>query len=407
MRREIGIVVVGVLALLPPGLPGEEVPAAGVASVPLKELLELHRARDQVRTTKKSSPPVPATVRSALLQARVLEDALDLEGRFELSVLPTDDWVTVPLVAVDDLTTFTNLPSVGGGLLTAVDGHLSLVTRRPGDYVLELSWLQGAEEVGRHRRLEVDVADALVSRLLLQVDESLFRVESPQAGVQGSEGMLLYREGGLFTVEWERIATARVTPSHAARPPVEPVVEVARASAVSTLEGHATVQVLYELRLEGEEELVVELPPTLVLERVFLNGRATSFEVADGRVRIGVETGRAGDQRGRLELLLRSGKLGYLLAGTLQLTLPAVSWPVNEMFVELHLPEVFNYDWAGGSLSPHERPGPIELTYEMPRPGKHLSFHQYLISRSAPTVRVGYAIDLEGRYFAPGQPASP
>ena len=90
----------------------------------------------------------------------------------------------------------------------------------------------------------------------------------------------------------------------------------------------------------------------------------------------------------------------FHLSGALAWKLPSASWPVHELFVDLHLPGVFAYRWRGGSLSPvAEAPAPPEFSYRIPLPGQKLSFHQYLLTGTSPDVQLDYAVALVGQYF--------
>ncbi len=73
----------------------------------------------------------------------------------------------------------------------------------------------------------------------------------------------------------------------------------------------------------------------------------------------------------------------------------------NELFFDLHLPEVFNYTWTGGSPSPVERSPEMAFTYQIPRPGKKLSFHQFLISKSSATLARGLRHRPDGEVLLP------
>ena len=77
-------------------------------------------------------------------------------------------------------------------------------------------------------------------------------------------------------------------------------------------------------------------------------------------------------------------------ADELSLTLEPVRDPedkrVATIRIDVHLPQVFNYRWSGGSLSPAEASPQVQYAYDVPLPGKKLSFHQPLISSSAPNV---------------------
>src|SRR5262249_37758720 len=142
-----------------------------------------------------------------------------------------------------------------------------------------------------------------------------------------------------------------------------------------------------------------ELPEAQKLEKVFLNGVSIPFSVRDHTLQLTLEPARAGDQSGKLELVLTEQLGRYHLSGMLYLTVPRAEWPVNEMYLELHLPPVFHYKRVGGSMEDVESPPWVDFTQKIPTPGKQISFHQFLIASSAPEVQLAYDVELTGNYF--------
>ncbi len=368
------------------------------ASLPLEEVLRLYKENEESQREEKVDPPFAATVNKMELFGRLLEGGIELQARFEVNVLAEGEWVSVPLMKRSATTTLSKLPAVNPAVL-AIDGDwLSLVTKNSGLYSFEISLLEQAKAQGQRRTAVVDYQEATLARLLLQVDEGLFRLES--TAMKQSDGIMIYPENGRFTVAWQRIAELpRARQETVQRPPIESVVRRAHGSVVSTLEGKAILRLLYELSFEGSRPIVFELPEGPSLERVYLNRVPIPFTAEAAKLELDVEPRRAGDQSGTVELVLESDQGGYNLSGDLLYELPRLSWPVNELYVDVHLPEVFNYTWTGGSLSPVEESPETVFAYGIPRPGKRLSFHQYLISKTSPTLRVDYAIDLTEKYF--------
>ena len=163
------------------------------------------------------------------------------------------------------------------------------------------------------------------------------------------------------------------------------------------------MRVLYELKLEGPRSIAVRVPEGYTLERIFVNGAARERPVEGGTLSLQVVPERAGDPKGRLELLLSEEPGRFMLSGAMRFTLPAASWRTDEYTVELHLPEVFNYRWRGGSLSPCDKtPEPAEFSSQLPTPGKALCLRQSLVFEP-PTADVAYNVDLAGKYWA-GKP---
>lgn len=182
------------------------------------------------------------------------------------------------------------------------------------------------------------------------------------------------------------------------RPAVEAVVERAHASVVSTLGGKRIARVLFELKLEGARPIQIRIPEGYALERAFVNGAARELAAeAGGVLRLEAQTERAGDARGRLELLLTEGPGRFKLSGGLRFQLPAASWRTDEYVVEMHLPEVFNYQWKGGSLSPCDAPArTADFVSQLPSPGKQVCLRPAL-AFEPPTAEVAYAVDLAGK----------
>ncbi len=395
----IRLVLVLFTPLLAAATAAQEVP---MASLPLEEILRLYKENEAGQVSEEAPPPFPATVNKIELSGRLLEEAIELEARFEVVVLGDGEWVSVPLLKRGGSTTLSTLPRVGNAVL-AIDGeHLSLITRHRGIYSFEVGFVEKARAEGRRRTVVIDYGAATLARLRLDLDQGLFRLENAIAAEQG-DGMRVDPDDGRFTVAWQRIAELPgPKPQAVERPPIEAVVTTAHGSAVSTLEGKAILRLFYNLRFEGSRTLAFELPPDLVLERLYRNGVAVPFAVDGTRLELEVEPRRPGDQSATAELVLESDHGGYNLSGGLMFELPGVSWPVNELYFDVHLPAVFNYTWTGGSLAPVEESPDTSFAYAIPRPGKRLTFHQYLISKSSPSLRLDYAIDLEGKYFREG-----
>ena len=380
----------------------EHAPVASEAKLPLEEILRLYRETEQAKQKPEvGPPPVHATVHKLDMSGRLLDAAVDLTARFEVVVLDDAQWISVPLLKQDADTHLSTLPRIESGYFTVDGGYLQFMTRRKGTYAIELSFLKQAERSERQRRVQVEFDRATLAVCRVTFDEGLFRLHDIE-GFERSEGVVLFPEANVFTIGWERKTAAVEAKKKAApRPAIESVIPVAHASAVSTLEGRRLIRLRYDLRFAGTKSIEVVVPEGLVVERAYLNGVSTPVAMRGATLPIEVAPVREGDQSGVLELVLLSSEGGYFLSGALEVALPKVSWPVNELFLDVHLPQVFNYEWSGGSLSPVERSPAVDFTYDLPLPGKKLSFHQHLISASAPNVTLDYAVDLEGHYYRP------
>jgi hypothetical protein len=386
----------GELASAPTTSTGAASPAAsGTVTLPLAELLELRRT-GQAAEGKPPAPPIRATVNTLEITGRLLDAGLDATAQVELTVLG-DGWVTVPLLEVRRGTRLAGLPTVEGGLVAVQGGWLCFVGDGAGVRSFTVRWLERPAVDGRARRLELRVAPGAPATLKLQHDESLFRITSEALRDDGA-GAMAWPTDGRIAVAWEQLPRARPRASEAARPPVEPVITDAHASVVATLDGRRIARILYRLRFEGERPFAVAVPPGQVVERVFLNGAARPFARAGDGVTLPVQSARAGDQTATVELVTSEAQRGYPLSGRLAFTLPQPAWGLNDLFVTLHLPSVFEYRWAGGSLAAVEEAPAVDYSWEIPTPGRTVALHQQLVSSFA-RVEVAYAVDLSSSYY--------
>ncbi len=371
------------------------------ATLPLEEVLRLYRENDKAKHIDKSAPPIPAALHRAEFSGRLLDNAVELTGRFEVAVLDSGNWVSVPLIHKDDKTHLTQLPSVQNGSFAIENDYLHFVTQKAGRYAFQLSLLEQAEAVETLREARIEFGDATLASCRLAFDQGLFRLVNEDI-VEQPDSVVLFPREGSFVIEWERVGEVEATrPRTAPRPDIESVVSIAHGSTVSTLEGKRITRLLYKLKFAGTKPIAFEFPDGIAVERAFLNGVAIAIDLTDSILELDMAPARAGDEEGTLELVLSSSAGNYHLSGSIGMTLPEVSWPVNQLYLDLHLPQVFNYSWSGGSLSPIDTAPKANFSYDVPLPGKKLSFHQYLISSSRPTINLQYAVDLEGHYYRP------
>ncbi|MFL5264500.1 MAG: hypothetical protein ACJ79L_19035 [Anaeromyxobacteraceae bacterium] len=369
-------------------------PAAGTATLPLAELLELRRATQAAASPKAPPPPVRATINKLEIAGRLLDAGLDATAQVEVTVVG-DGWATVPLLEVRDGTQLAGLPSVEGAVVAVIQGRLCLVAEKAGAYVFSIHWLQRPASRGQARALELRLPTVSPALLRLQYDESLFRLTSEALRDDGA-GAVVYPAAGRITVAWQQ--RPRIHPREPVRPPVAPVVTAAHASVVATLDGRRLSRIQYRLRFEGVRQFAVTLPPGQAVERVFLNGTACTFTRTGDELSLPIQAARAGDQSAAVELVLSETRSGYPLSGMLSFTLPRPHWALNDLFVTLHLPSVFEYRWAGGSLAAVENPQPVDFAWVIPTPGKTVALHQQLVSSFA-SVQVAYTVDLARSYY--------
>lgn len=373
----------------------------GEVTVPLAEVRRLDaRIRElEEKREREKAPPLPAAVQRFELEGRLLEDGVDLTAHVSIEVLSRDTWVRVPLLRRSPLTELASLPELKDGAFAVVGDQLGFVTRDPGTYEFDLSFVQRAARAADGRRAELELPEAGLARARIAWDAGLFSLEAGDAR-GGPEGTVIFPRANRLVIAWQvksRVA-AQSAQKPAAKPELEPFVALAHASSVSTLEGRVVTRVRYDLRFAGQKSLRFGIPKGVTVERVYRNGSTVPFALEGEQLAVAVEPLRAGDEAGSLELSRAMGQ--FHLSGNLEWQLPSVSWPVHELYLDVHLPTVFAYRWRGGSLSPVEQgPAKDDFSYRIPLPGQRLSFHQYLLTGSAPDLELDYAVALEGQYF--------
>ncbi len=373
-------------------------PPGASATLPLDEVLRLHREIDDAQREVEAAAPIPASIQKLEFEGRLLDGAVELDARVKIAVLTDDEWVRVPLFHTHAATQITSLPNLTDAVFDLRDGRLSFLTRKKGTYHFTVSLRQPARAVDDGREVLLRHGEAALASCRLAFDERLFAVDSAVAR-RDSEGVLLVPVEGGYDIAWRRLAAAETAPVDLPPPAVESVIPVVHGSVVSTLEGQRIVRLLYQLRFQGRKELAFELGEGQAVRHAYVNGVSVSFENEAQALTLPVVPSREGGDAGTVELVIAAPQPGYHLAGRLGFELPAVSWPTHELFLDLHLPQVFNYEWTGGSLSPIAHTPGADYSYSLPLPGKKVSVHQVLISRSKPGVTLSYAVDLEGHYF--------
>ena len=231
----------------------------------------------------------------------------------------------------------------------------------------------------------------------LTFDDDLFELLNTRV-LAKPDGVLVFPSEGAYVIEWAA-RESRVVSEVLEKPEIASVIPTAYASSVSTLEGMRITRILYRLRFAGRKSIEFEIPKDQTVVRAYLNGFAVPVSVENSLLKINAAPARAGDEAATIELVLNADDGVYHLAGDVAVGLPRASWPIHEIFFDLHLPEVFNYRWKSGSLSPAEQETLPTFTYQVPQPGKRMSFHQFLVSAQTPQLKLSYAVDLEDQYF--------
>ena len=347
----------------------------GTANIPVQDLLALH----QERLPAPVAPPVAGVVNRLHLEGRVLDDALEVEVEVDASVLASTGWTALPLLQVDGRVALVDVPELSGAWLAVQGGTLTLLADQRGQHAFKLVATVQPVRRARERVAEIRVHPATSTQL--QVGDIVIR---PRQGV--------------LTTSWEERAVEQA-PTAVARAVREPSVERASTSLVSTLEGTWLVRTQYALQLQEPEDVTVRWPSDHRLERVYVNGVANAYTPERSELTLNVAPARRGGEEATVEVVLARPRSGYLLQGTLQVELPAISWPVADWTLTTHLPEVFNYAWEGGSMTLSDLSLDVTYADPLPTPGKATQWHQPLVVDSAPTLRLGYTVDLEGHYF--------
>ena len=372
----------------------------GEATLPLAELLKLYGTLDRDATKVEPAPPVRAAFQRAELVATLLEDALEVQARFDVVVLPEDDaWTVVELLELSEGTHLSGLPALRSGALAVQSGKLVFLTRKHGRYSIDLRFLERATREGRARSARVRVSPEVPAELRVSFAPEVFAL-TPEPVLQDARGALLLPRAGTFEVGWRTLAEAAPAPQ-VAEPALSPDPKIVRghASTVATLEGERITRVAYALRFSGQRTLDFELPAGDVVQQAYVNGRSVPLELEGRTLRLPVAPARPGSEQAEVELVLAQEMPYFLLSGTLEIALPRPAWPTSELTLDVHLPEVFEYAWSGGSLSPAEGGDVGTYVYEIPEPGRRLRFHQYLLRSRRPDVSLKYTVDLTGHYF--------
>ncbi|WPB82179.1 hypothetical protein KYC5002_24070 [Archangium violaceum] len=368
---------------------------SGSATIPLEELLPLYAKRPEQAPP---APPTDALVVKSQLKGRLTTGALLVDAHFEVEVLASERWTQVRLLRLDADTYLTSLPTLENATVGVLEDQLTLVTREPGRYSFDVSLALRPSSSGPERQVQLRFGPHVTPvPLRLEADATAFTVTEPPAS--GGEDSEVYPRQGVLRIGW-RTAVAPKVARQVVRPPLEPSIPEAHASWVSTLEGKASVRVRYALRLDREQELELELPEGHRLERVLLDSVPLVPAEKDGKLTLKVAPARFGETEASLEVVLARDLGVFHLSGRLKLALPRVSWPVATVQARAHFPAVFNYRREGGSMEQYEETeagGGLET--QTPLPGKVIHFRQYLVAASAPTLELGYSVDISQSYF--------
>jgi hypothetical protein len=387
-------VILGLMLTASAGTPSSAAPS-GTVTIPLQELLPLYTKHQDAMPP---APPTDALVVKSQLKGRLTAEALLVEAHFEVEVLADQRWTQVRLLQLDADTYLTGVPTLHGATVGALDGQLTLVTNQSGRYTVDVSLAVRPTGSGSERQVQLRFgAHVAPVPLRLEADATAFTLVEPLAS--GGEDTEVYPRQGALRVGWRNAAAPKVA-RQVVRPPLEPSIPTAQATWVSTLEGKATVRVRYSLRLDREQELELALPEGHRLERVLLDSVPLVASVKENTLKLKVAPTRFGETEATLEVVLARDLGVFHLSGRLKLALPRVSWPVATLKARAHFPTVFNYRREGGSMEEYDGGEQAEAQdAQTPLPGKVIHFRQYLVSASAPTLELGYSVDISKSYF--------
>ena len=332
-----------------------------------------------------------------VISARLIGEGIDAVASVRARVLD-DGWKIVPLFSYHESLQLIELPKISNADIIVKDGVVSLLTKAPGTFEFKLRFLKYAKKLDVGLGFELGVLAAGIQELRLTYDSSQFSLVTPARYFQG-DAAVFFPSKGAFRIGWKTIQKkVWKKPESTPRASVDPVITDSDASIVVTLDGQRIARYHYGLRFQGQEVLTVVLPEGEELTKVYLNGISQPIKTSTGTVQLSVRPARQGEEKASLELVLRRQSEPLALSGTLSFVTPALSWSVNHSRLRLHLPNVFNYLWLGGSLSPGGKYKNIKYTWQMPTPGKQLDLGQELV-RYASDAQIKYAVDLTDKYF--------
>lgn len=360
----------------------------GTVTMPLSAAAPLFHAAPVA-----APPLVSAAVVSAKLEGRATPEALEVTAHVTAEVLDAAKTARLGLFALSPGTMLVGASTLEGATVAAHQGEVCLLATRPGRFSFDVQLLVKARAEGQRREARLSLGrDGL---------EAVLRVDADGERVALAGGSEVYPSERRWVLAWENVVAPRVE-LVAKKPPLEPRISAARAQLVSTVEGRALVTAWYELELDREQTLGVDVPEGFTLQRLLVNGVPQRVP-GERHLELPVSPARAGEHEGRVELGLVRELGVFHLSGKVSVALPKVSWPIALVQASVHLPTVFQYRRTGGSLEP----GELSEWTPPPMPGRALAFQQHLVSASAPTLELEYFVDLDGRYFSARGGAAP
>lgn len=377
----------------------EDIEKNATATLPLDDVIDLYLEKNSSKIDKEVIPPIPSIINTIDLKGQLLENIIDITADIKIEVLQSKKWTTVPIFKVDNSINITSIPEIDNAVPSISDGYFSLITEKPGSYSFTISFIKKVNKQNNNYSASLQFSKATKADLHLQFNENLFTILNKTL-IKKSDGVILYPQNSTFDIKWKQNSGFQpIANKVVKRPPIESMIKSAHASTISTIEGELITRVTYALQFEGSKSIEFTKPKDHKIKKVYINSSSIPFTINNDILKIEVQPKRVGDQSGKVELVLSKQQDSYNLSGTIDFPIPKASWPIHEMFFDLYMPTVFNYSYVNGSLEQINSSPDIEYTYSVPTPGKKLSFHQYLISTSNPSLTLSYTIDLTGKYF--------
>lgn len=367
----------------------------GTATLPLAEVLELHGRESKPQTSRE--PPVESAVQRFDIEGRIIGDAIEARAKIAVATF-ADGWTRVPLLRTASGVSVTELPVLDGAHFVSDSRGIDIVVAKAGTVEFELAFLASGSRSKATWRVELAPVNAVIRRLRVRYDEALFSVERG-AGRREGDSLLVLPRRNVLALEWREVPGAAESVVERERTPIEPAVSSARCSVVITLDGQRISRCRYQLSFEGEQDVSVDLPSGHTLAKAYLNGISTTPKVEGAVARFVVTPERAGEAGAVVEIVTKEQRPPLALAGEIAVHVPVFSWGINELDVDVHLPDVFTYAWVGGSLSGGPGDGEIgAYTYQIPTPGLTLHASQELVRSQADGV-LNYSVDLDGLFY--------
>ncbi len=355
--------------------------SGGTVTIPLSEAPALLNPI----ATKAPAPPVDVLLIEQALRAKPEQDGLSVDARFTLEVLADETWVQLPLMPLGADVVVKDLDMPDGSIVAPRNGQLVFLSSHKGKYAVGAKLLVRTKADGAGRAATFGAPAGAVP-LSVDADPGIFELQGPNE---------VFPADGRYAVRWRPRSELAKAETREPPPPLEPRVNTLGATWVTTLEGRVTAQLTYALVLDRPQPFEVTIPEGQTLESVRVNGQVVPA-AANGRVlTLQVAPVRLGETTGAVELRLSQNIGVFHLTGKLRVALPTSSWQTDFVGLRTYLPAVFEYRRTGGSLESGVPAFPAAAAL----PGREITFRQFLVVASSPSVELAYSVDISKSYF--------